>query len=1172
MKTETFKSNIIITSICLVASICFLSSDLRAQKILPVEPRSEEFAKPGKGVSWHSPDQEDTGHTSPQGKNQKVVSIHVKDSTVEYVINEVARQANLKVIYGKSGTDLGKRVSISIKNTSVQTAISRVLESTGITASFTSDGETIIIRGPGDSTGIPDNEKKQKGNGIVRGIISDSATGKGIAGVTVTLQPSGVSVVTNDRGAYVISNAPYGSAVVSLRIMGYRTVTRSIQVAENSPAVINMVLAPAATMLNEVVTSVTGSQRKLEIGNDVTTINVDSVIRTAPVSNVTDLLETRVPGLTVIRSSGVPGSPSRLRLRGLGGGMLSDREGAPTNDPIVIVDGIRINASQSSVTDQNLAMAPGSIPAARTYSTEFPPPSAIDQIDPNSIEKIEVFKGPSAAALYGSDAANGVIVITTKQGQIGPTRWSLTANQELEYLPGTYVAPGYYPFCHRVTSIGSGNGGPTMCTYQYLNASVIDSVVRFQALDVPRLTPFGTGHGNGLTATVSGGSQAYTYSITGSVGSSLGLLKLPDLYQDMFRSVYDSAVPNWMKRPNLMRTRNINATFVTQPMPGLRTTFITRLSHSTQRQSSAQLRLADLASSYIDTLGVAPYEIVEYATRVTAARLTADYSLAAHWDRWSFLPLTATFGLNRMNRDESRFEPQGLISASSRGTTKGFYSSGIGSSSMQTARINGTIMPILRVSTAIGAEVTRNSTRQYQSRMDSLGAGIVIPTLLNYASQRSYQTATGGWFIEPRLNLNSRFFVNPGFRFDGNNVSGSRSGRGNGIWSLFPRLNFSWVAIDQDDAPVLGGFITMLRPRLSFGIAGVQPAAGWQLRLMAPPGTNTSVDDVGLELSTLGNTAIHPERTREFEGGFDLEMWDGRISFSFTQFNKLRTDAIEQIAVAPSVYGGVLSQYRNIGRIRNAGTEITLNSILVENRLMRWSVNMSVSRYSNKLLSLSTEEPYIDVGNGTRFVPGYPVFGRWARPILGYSITEGRLSEEDILLGDSAVYVGQQAPNFDLPFSTAFSLFQGQLSLNATFHYKDGMTQFNRGNAQHLNNVYFNPTSTIGEQAAALAARCFFMVGAGAAAPNCTEYGLIQTVNSLRFTSMSIGYTVPRHISSRFNLPGIQLSVQGSNLGLWSNYRGKDPDVNSVTVGDVTLDDGQLPQPRMWRFQVRVSN
>jgi hypothetical protein len=165
-------------------------------------------------------------------------------------------------------------------------------------------------------------------------------------------------------------------------------------------------------------------------------------------------------------------------------------------------------------------------------------------------------------------------------------------------------------------------------------------------------------------------------------------------------------------------------------------------------------------------------------------------------------------------------------------------------------------------------------------------------------------------------------------------------------------------------------------------------------------------------------------------------------------------------------------------------------------------------------------------------------------------------------------------PNFELPFNTTVTLLGGRLSVNATFQYKNGLTQFNSGSKALLNNLYLNPNSSLATQAAALAAGCFTPVAAGQDLPTnaCTDYGLIQTVNTFRFTDLSINYNIPRSFAQRFGVPSMSIALQGSNLGLLTNYRGKDPDVNAITVGDATQDTGQLPQPRSWRLQVRLGN
>src|SRR5260221_11224162 len=146
-------------------------------------------------------------------------------------------------------------------------------------------------------------------------------------------------------------------------------------------------------------------------------------MQAAAIRNLTGLLATRVPGLTVQRTSGAPGDPARLRLRGVASALRS-------NDPIVVVDGVRIYAEQSAARSANLADPRRNAPG--TLGVNPPPyaaPSPLDNIDPNSIETIEVLKGPSAATLYGQDAANGVIVITTKKGKAGPPHGSAEVEQ-----------------------------------------------------------------------------------------------------------------------------------------------------------------------------------------------------------------------------------------------------------------------------------------------------------------------------------------------------------------------------------------------------------------------------------------------------------------------------------------------------------------------------------------------------------------------------------------------------------------------------------------------------------------------------------------------------------------------------------------------------------------------
>ncbi len=1106
------------------------------------------------------------------------VTLTVKDSSLLYVVTEIARQAKLKVVYRDAAKVLARRVNVKLVDQPVMEAFTTVLAGTGLISTLAPTGNTVGIRAR-DTTEAGAKASRVAGDetGVVAGRVTDSATTRGVEGAMVLIVGSGQKTVTDKDGIFQIRNVRAGSYVLTVKMFGYSAKSANV-VLEAKVATVSLALSPTSSVLSEVVTTVTGQQRKLEIGNDITTLDVPEIMKQAPITSVTDLLEARVPGLTVMRTSGVPGAPSRIRLRGIGGGLLSGVPGAPTNDPIVVVDGIRVYAGQTGVNDQKLG------------GGKYPTPSPIDQIDPNSIEKIEVLRGPSAAAMYGSDAGDGVIVITTKKGKAGATRWDVAASGGIESMPGMYAAPGFYRFGHGPEG-GIGNTPQIFCPQitnqeEYFRCS-LDSLVRFQALNEPRLSTIGRGTSTRLSGTASGGANALMYSVTGSMANTQGLTKMPPLYQDLFRQLYDSAPSRRMRRPNTMDTKSGQASFSAELSRGLQATFTTSLMQSVQYQSSANDQLAALASVYMDTLNINPGQLGKYAYQLKSDAITANHALALNLLRWERLPLTATFGMNRVERSAQGLTPRGIVVFKAVDSlltelSKGKFTERREHITTTTARITGTLFPRARTSLSLGSEITSGSNAAMDGYSDTLVQGVSRPSALVAGTRSGRSTTTGGWFLEPRLNLNSRFFVNPGFRIDGGGVSGSRGGFRGGLFSLFPKLNFSWIAIDREGGEPLWGMVSLVRPRLAFGIAGVQPAAEWSLRTLEqdvgswiPSVTDSIAPDAGLRLRSVGNTQLGPEKTQEVEGGFDLQLWDTRVTVSATGFYKMRKNAIQQLPLAPSVGAMLpgsdpLSYYANIGHVRNAGAEFTLNAMVLDLPAIGWTVDVSVSKYTNKLVKLFGEQSRIDLGNGTSLVEGYPLFGRWSRPISGWTDPNNgtKLWYGDYVVADSAVYMGMQAPDFEMPFRTSLTLFRGLLSVNGQFNYKAGLTQRNLGGANLLGNIYENTNSTYGQQAYALAAACFSE--SGSFGGPCTDYGFIQKVNSLRFNSVSVGYNVPRAYLKRFLMSSLSLSLQGSNIGLWTNYRGKDPDVNGTLIGDATQDSGQLPMPRAWSLQIRI--
>ena len=1138
-----------------------------------------------------TPQERVTTAVQPTGHGTSAhVSLSVQDSTLEYTIRTLVHQAKLRLLYNSGSPIYTKRVTVRVVDADVMDALTNVLRGTGLIAKLEPDGETVVVRSRSESSPF---ERGRILGGIVVGRVTDSASGQGLGGAVVRIEGTKISSVSSDSGKFSLNNVPPGDQVLSVKLFGYRPTERRVTVVDSERSIVKIAMVSVPTVLSGVVTTVAGTQRKIEVGNDITTLNVDSIQRVAPITSLTDLLETRVPGLTVLHSDGIPGDPSRIRIRG-----VSSITG--NNDPIIIVNGVRVYGNQSDSRNNNLAnpqttgvySSSGGVGSSVGYSA----PSPLDQIDPNDIETIEVLKGPSASALYGSDAANGVVVITTKHGHVGPARWSSTLGVGTNSEPGSWPV-NYYRFGYDYMTRGS-----LTCTWNSLSCKT-DSIVPFQALNDPQYTVFSRGSNQTASLTVSGGSSALTYSLTGTGSGDIGLLKLPTIEQHRYETYY-GPVPGWMIRPDNYTTWGGSGQFTAQPSPIAQVTLSSSLFNGVQQQGSLQGAILQLEGTYINPalLGTTPL-IQNEVQRATDQQLTSTNVLSVNWRPFNWLPLTATGGINTTQRTDISLIPYGINPcgpggrmtsfSSDCGDTTGQYGLGKGTSQVNTLSIGTPGIPLRVMTLAAGAQVYEQSTADVTANTDALAPGVTQPTSFPTSgcaaggvggcstfSQSTMATSTYGWYIEPRLNFASKFFVAPGFRLDGGN-GGSGSGGGIGGLTAFPKMDLSYVAIDQSHPR---GMITLLRPRLAFGLAGTQPAPADKLRLFNVGCVNLSAGN-GCEngqqvvvlndsttvpvalLSSLGNTRLRPERSTELEGGADVELWHGRFSITYTQYNKTRRDAIISIPVAPSVYGDNAIE-KNIGVVRNTGSEVTMNTILLESRAFTWNIGANLSNDKNVVVRLNRGESTIELSNFERVEAGYPLFALFVPTIIGFADAnhDGIIEPGEIRLSDSSVFVGQEDPKYQMNVTTGISLFSGRLHVDMSFAYQNGMTQTNAG-ALASNALLFlpnTPGTTLATQAAVVAYN-----KDGVRSP----IGVIQTVNTFRFNDLSMSYTIPRVIVSWIHVPSAVVAVQGHNLLLHTNYQGKDPDVNAfatVSGGDETEDLGNIPQPRTWWLKVTL--
>ena len=1069
------------------------------------------------------------------------VSLDLKEVRLEDALEQINRQADLGLTYTARLVPLDKRVTIHGDSLSARAALQRVLEGTGVLV-VESSGTVMLVREGTEGT------RAEQVVGSIFGSVTDSAMGEPIANVLVTVKGTKLRTSTNDRGQYQLQAVPSGVQTVVTRLLGYLPIEKEVTVAESRRVRADFALRHGMTRLQEVITTATGLRRRLELGNDITVLNADSIVSTEAITSVTELLQNRVPGLEVQSTSGAPGDPSRLRLRGASSVNL-------TNDPIVIVDGVRVYAEQSDRRNGNLG-------AADNANLSFAAPSPIDYIDPHSIETIEVVKGPSAATLYGQDAANGVIVITTKKGRAGPPRWNASVDRGLTYIPGAYPE-AYVRWGRRLS-----NDEVLFCPLIDSPGCMADSVVHFQTLNDPELTVLDHGERTASTIGVSGGSEALTYAVSGNYGQELGVIRLPVFEVDRYRATHDGIGPaDWMRRPQQLTRWGGTSRLTVRLGDKADVSLTANMSRLTQQRSDLESQLSSLLGTYVDQatgtyyrpstpsakgISVADELVPAFYTRAIAEATQFTNAANLTWRPRGWLTTTADAGLQVIQRADQTLLPRGALLT---GDSVGSIGEGHGGTLMSTLNVRATATAPLRLgfrfNTTIGANYTSRSIADLTTSARDLVPGTSsvaqAATILDVTERRE-EVTTYGWYIEPSI-ASSRLFVTMGLRLDGGSTFGSRV-----KLPTFPKLGVSYLVSDEPWFPSpLKSLFNTLRVRAAFGHAGVQPQPGDRLRLSVRSqswvdGGVTTVDTI----TTLGNTELRPERSREFEGGFDADLLNDRLALSWSGYRKTRMDALMEFTLPPSVYGNA-SIMRNIGVIRNTGMEFTLGTQLLRTDFARLQTQLQVSQNKNLVVQLGDGVKDL-LGTASQVREGYPLFGYWSTPFLGYSDRngDGVIQTDEVLLGDTAVYMGNPTPDYSAVVNTSLSLFRGALSVTAGVSYDDGFTQNGNGAMlRYLSQAANDPTTPLGDQA---------LVVAGT--------GGVQTVSALRFNSLSVALHATPTLARRLRTQALSVALQGTNLGLHTDYRGKDPNVNRYSYGNDVADNGVLPKPRTWQLRV----
>jgi len=374
----------------------------------------------------------------------------------------------------------------------------------------------------------------------ITGRITDQASSQPVQEARVIIIGTSIFTVTGQDGRYTVRNVPVGTAEIQVLRVGYQQQKKSVRTIAGQTASMDFTLSQAIVQLQEVVTTATGQQRRVELGNAVTNLDAAKIMANSPVRQIGDLLVAKAPGVQVLPAN-MTGGGSRVRVRGTASLSLS-------NDPIYVIDGIRMTSDQGSSFVGGTA------------------PNRVNDLTPEEIENIEIVKGPSAATLYGTAAANGVIVITTKKGRAGAPKWSAFTEQ------GKLQDKNHYPGMYAILGKSPGSATQRKCLLKELSVSasatgptcIMDSTSSVNVFNDPDLTPIHDGWRNEYGAQLSGGSDAVRYFTSGSFENEIGPLALPTFSKSEITNILKTPILGEWNRPEaLQRTSvraNLNAT------------------------------------------------------------------------------------------------------------------------------------------------------------------------------------------------------------------------------------------------------------------------------------------------------------------------------------------------------------------------------------------------------------------------------------------------------------------------------------------------------------------------------------------------------------------------------------------------------------------------------------
>lgn len=985
--------------------------------------------------------------------------------------------------------------------------------------------------------------------------------GSPLPGVTVLIKGTTNGTSSDADGNYKISVG--SNATLLFSFIGFKTQ----EVAVGSQSTINVKLASDDKMLSEIVVTGYGTQEKREITGSITSLKGD-VIQNLPLQSFDRALQGRAAGVLVQSANGAPGGAVQVRIRGIG----SISAG---NDPLYIVDGVQLNGAN------NAGLASG---------------NPLSFLNPNDIESMEVLKDAAAASIYGAQAANGVVLITTKKGKSGSkTRVNFNYYRGLVEPIQKYNVLNTQQFIQARTEAVQNNR-PTSSPDQ-VRGLVLGSLRLPTTLTPAEIAALPTydwqkeayknGQIDNYELSMSGGSDKTTFYLSGSYNREDANVIAVDFKRYTGRLNITHQVNS-----KLSLDASINGSFVDQGgafgspnggsflgSPSFSSPLI--LPHNpiykedgTFNGLPAEGGIAGILNQNI--LLPAVYNTNRNSTRQAVGNLTLNYKVN------DYLSVRAFAGIDyRLIRGLRYSDARTADAFGVNGRLYEELDENFNQNYSIILNFNKTFNSIHRI-TAMGGVEYRMDTREGS---DMTGIGFPTPQFRTINSAATPEDVSGFWTGFSRASalgrvnydLKGRYFVSVTGRYDGSSRFGA-----NNLYGFFPAVSAAWL-ITEESFLKNNKIVSNLKLRASVGITGNDDIGNFSSRGLYGGGNNYN-NIAGIAPTSLANPNLRWERNVSTNFGIDFGFLNNRISGSVEVYRRDSKDLLLNRPIPGTSGFAVPSNLNpnittNAGELRNEGIEFEVKTTNFDASGFRWQTDFNFSITDNKILSLVDGLQVLPGNQGIRV--GQPINALFLREYAGVNPATGRPMWYDIngnityrpLDPADGRVLGKNFSNIFGGFTNTFS-YKG-LELSVFFQYEFGRKAINNQNQFMMENGgrLFNGLTDIYE-------RRWQKPGDITDVPrpieNNAELGSIGTTSGsrvlqdasyIRLKQVTLSYSLPENLLSKVRLSNVRIYGQAFNLLTWTKWEGLDPEF--VSLGG-NGNNGVIPQARKFTVGVQI--